>query len=151
MRAAEENYPPLQDADDGYASLTRWLMNESALVRLSAICEGTAVGHVQLTEPHDYLVTRSGELGLSTQPASLGEVGKFFVDPAVRRSGTGSALFSTLSAYAHSIDRTLVLAVIDNSPDAVSFYRAQGMVETGTFVGVHGTNHVFVETSGGEE
>ena len=43
------------------------------------------------------------------------------------------------------MNRILVLAVIDDSPGAATFYASQGFAAVGTFVGRHGVNQVFVD------
>ncbi len=145
VRAADPTYPPSADAEDNASSLASWLLSDDAnlLSRWVAIIDNRVVGHVSIAEPHDYIL----KFFQSTQYAAvasdqLGEVAKFFVDPLAQRSGVGSRLLSRACEVTIAGGRSPVLAVMDTSVSARSFYAREGMEELGLFNGVHGINHV---------
>ena len=75
MRAGAEDYPPRIDVGADASELAGWLLEESSLVQLVAVAGRDVAGHVQLTEPHAYLVDRAASFDLAAQSARWAEVG----------------------------------------------------------------------------
>ena len=146
VRAMEGAYPPPQDVSGTDASYRSWLLSEPPLASWVATVDGSAVGHIATTRCHDYMERfLRGRIPRGVEARRMLEVGRFFVDPLHQGAGIGTALFETALAFVHDSGSAASLAVIEGSAVARSFYRAHGLTEVGTFEGVHGTNHVFVE------
>lgn len=151
VRAADPNYPSPVDASPNGSSFTEWLMSGKVIGRWVALLGGRVVGHVALTEPHDYLAQfLAGTAYAGLRSKDLCEVSKLFVDPDSQRSGVGGALLSHMFEVARSLDRVLALAVVSTSDSALRLYSQSALQDIGTFQGIHGTNHVFIDTKQAE-
>jgi ribosomal protein S18 acetylase RimI-like enzyme len=102
------------------------------------------LGYVQLTEPHDYIVRHFGP---TVVPSSLAEVGKLFVATPAHGRGVGEQLLAQARRAAAADRRRPVLAVLPGSEAAVRLYRRAGLLDLGTFVGVHGVNLVLGDSA----
>lgn len=149
VRGGNPTYPPPNDAAHTPIAFADWLCADVALSRWVAMVGPHVVGHVQLTPPHRYLTDY-----LATMPddpyrdVSLAEIGKLYADPNYSQHGVGSALLAHARTQASASDRAPVLAVVDTSEAAYRLYRRAGMSEVGSFAGIHGLNHILVDTVG---
>lgn len=146
VRVADPTYPPPRDADANPDSFAAWLMEEEVLGRWVSLIDGQVAGHIAITKAHPYLTGSLTTLGYES-PAGheFCEVSKFFVDPDYQGHGVGADLFKAAFEFAWSIGRQPALAVISSSSTARRFYTRKGMLEVGSFFGVHGQNFVFVD------
>lgn len=147
LRRSEGLYPPQQDVNATPGDFAFWLLSEDVLGRWVALVDGQVAGHISLTAPHQHL-TEALETMDQESPAPSGfcEVSKFFVDPDVQGRGTGAALFAAAFSFARREGLQPALAVVDTSLAARRFYGHHGMVEAGSFHGIHGENFVFVDS-----
>jgi GNAT superfamily N-acetyltransferase len=140
MNSIDANYPPHQDTDGSRASMESWLLDEMDAHRWIIELDGVTVGHILLAPAHPYLSNHLGKQIIDSK--RLLEVGKFFVSPQYREHGLGHRLFDFMQESVP--EGTLIaLAVIETSVEAVRFYQKKGLTPYGSFVGVHGVNHVF--------
>lgn len=139
---ANEDFPP-RVASDG-ASLTDWLTQDCALARFVALdVEGSARGHAQVTRLHAY--TTDAVRSVVTQPEQhLLEIGKLFVHPDHRRSGTGAALLEAAVRMVQQQERTPCVVVVHAWFAARRLYEAHGFCEAARFDGKDGLNLVMV-------
>lgn len=144
LRASGIDYPPQQDTDGSLSSLAAWLNDGPTIGRWVAVDRDAVLGYVQVTEPHDYILRH---VGPTSAPSSLAEVGKLFVSTPAQGRGIGERLLSHARRAAASHRRQAVLAVLPTSEAAVYLYRRSGLLEIGTFVGAHGVNLVFREST----
>lgn len=144
LRKSGSSYPPFMDADNTATSLASWLMEEDTLFRFVALVNGEVAGHISVTHAHPYLTDHLEEfkVGAIADNGFL-EISKFFVSPSYQKHGVGKALFSV--AIENIVNRGYepALAVIETSTQAISFYGHHGLVERGSFNGIHGVNFVF--------
>lgn len=146
VREHDATYPPPVDADHNAGDFIQWLMNEETLGRWVAILDGDVVGHISLTKAHDYLTGALDSMGYeSLSENGFCEISKFFVDPNVQGHGVGAELFAHVLREAWTLGFQPALAVISSSHAARRFYDHKGMLEVGSFHGVHGENFVFVD------
>ncbi|MCC3299279.1 GNAT family N-acetyltransferase [Arthrobacter caoxuetaonis] len=146
VRQGDPTYPPPRDADATAASFSRWLLEEEVLGRWVALVDGKVAGHLAMTRAHPYLNRALSALGYtSIAENGLSEVSKFYVDPVFQGCGVGTALFQTGFEFARARGCQPALAVISTSVLARKFYSGKGMLEVGSFMGIHGENFVFVE------
>ncbi|WP_354214861.1 GNAT family N-acetyltransferase [Arthrobacter sp. UYCo732] len=146
LRRAEGLYPPQRDVEATPTAFTGWLLSEDALGRWVAIVDGQVAGHISITAPHPYLTEALAGMGqVSPAPHGICEVSKFFVDPTVQGKGTGAQLFEAAFRFARREGMQPALAVVSTSLAARRFYDRHGMIETGSFQGIHGENFVFVD------
>lgn len=146
VRQGDPTYPPPRDAEATPASFAAWLLEEDALGRWVALVDGKVAGHLAMTRAHPYLANALSSLGYtSIAENGLSEVSKFYVDPAYQGHGVGTALFRAGFEFAWAMGCQPALAVISTSMVARRFYSQKGMLEVGSFIGVHGENFVFVE------
>jgi GNAT superfamily N-acetyltransferase len=142
VRGSERLYPPTQDITGERNSLDKWLFNSKPFTRLTGLLNGRPVGHVSVEPAHDYL---TNFLALNFESdTSFAEIGKLFVDPRAAGSGIGRMLLEESIKAAEKAELRAALAVVETSLAARRLYSKTGMTEVGTFVGVHGVNHVFV-------
>ena len=135
-------YPPTQDITEEQASLDRWLFNSDPFARLTAVIDGYPVGHVSVEPAHEYLTKFLAQHFESVD--SLAEIGKLFVAPRAAGHGVGRMLLEASIEASSEAGLQASLAVVETSVAARRLYSKLGMTEVGTFVGVHGVNHVFV-------
>ena len=140
-------YPPAQDLGVGREGIRAWLMDESAEARWVAVVGDRVVGHVLVAPPHSYLTAHLASCAPEVDPGELLEVGKLFVSPSARGSGAGTALLHTARRYARTRGRRLALAVVDSSVAARRLYARDGFEPAGEFVGIHGLNHVLLDSA----
>jgi ribosomal protein S18 acetylase RimI-like enzyme len=141
---ADPTYPPA-DVIAAWPHLDGWLTAEPVLGQWVALdLGGSVVGHVVAGSVHGYLVVALHTLRPDLDPASLGEVGRLFVDPASRDRGVGAALLSHASVFLDSRGLRAALAVLGSSRRAIALYRSLGWEEAGSFAGKQGLNHVFL-------
>ncbi|MCC3292498.1 GNAT family N-acetyltransferase [Arthrobacter sp. zg-Y1110] len=146
VRIADPTYPPPRDTPATVPAFEDWLMAEQTLGRWVAEVDGLTAGHISLTRAHRYLTDALAILGFaSTSANGYCEISKFFTDPLHQGHGVGAELFEEALAAGRSSGYQPALAVIDTSYAARRFYAARGMREAGSFSGVHGINHVFVD------
>lgn len=151
VRNSDPTYPPPVDAGCERDSFAQWLLDGQSLGRWVAVDRGRVLGYIQVVKPHRYLtdIAPSGSFD-GWGYASLGEIGKFFVRPESQRSGNGRLLFDTAIAFTRASKLVAVLAVVVTSKKAIKFYQRQGMEFVTAFSGVHGENHVYVDSEGRE-
>lgn len=130
-------------------ALRSWLVEDegSQLWRAVVVSDDDVVGHVQVTTPHAYLVDFLAYSRPSVPLDGCQEIGKFFVDPDRRGRGLGRKLLTAARGVVDATGQWSALAVLETSPEAIKLYRQEGLEEAGTFVGKHGVNHVFVDSS----
>ena len=146
VRNVDGTYPPAVDAENTVSGFSRWLMSEETVGRWVALMDGDVAGHISLTPAHGYLTQSLDDLGyVGIEGRSFCEVSKFFVDPQVQRQGVGAKLFDYAIEQGWALGLQPALAVIDTSYAARRFYARKGMLEVGSFHGVHGENFVFVD------
>lgn len=146
MRRVDPTYPPPIDAESNLDSLTQWLLSDPPTHRWVALKDGVAVGHIAVALPHEYLNTFFADRSItSTAQTGFREISKFFVDPYQQKNGIGTLLFDTALHFVNSESGQSVLAVVDSSTAAKKFYARAGLREVGTFEGIHGVNHVFID------
>jgi GNAT superfamily N-acetyltransferase len=142
VRKADPSYPPPQDADPTYESLSSWLQNEPVLARWVAVLNGSVTGHVQVSAAHKYLLDHLATDLARCRP--FAEIGKLFVAPDTQNVGIGTALLYRACEFAVSQGMRPALAVLPTSVAAIRLYRRSGMECAGTFIGVHGENLVML-------
>lgn len=147
VRDATGTYPPVRDAPRDAAAFSSWLTGDPVLKRWVALtADGTVAGHISISVLHPYLGVHLPAMGCVPVAArGFCEISKFFTDPGFQGRGVGRQLFEAATAYAWEAGYQPSLAVVDTSLDARRFYTARGLREAGTFTGVHGINHVFVD------
>lgn len=154
MRQLDDTYPPMRDAGGDRASLGNWLFDEVPVQRWVGMDGGKVVGHITVGDPHSYLTEflTNGSF-TAAEISGLSEVGKFFVDPDQQGTGVGYKVFKFVVSNLLESEKRPVLAVLSGSTAAIRFYERFGMNRAGSFVGVHGENHVYVgvSTSNGNE
>lgn len=144
VRATDAAYPPA-DAGNTRESLRAWLLEGPVHGRWTVLADGTAAGHIMTSPPHDYLLRSLADFGYTSKATEgIMEIGRFFTDPEKRGLGLGSELFTAACEAAEETGHQPALAVLDGSRAARVFYAGNGMQELGSFVGVHGLNHVLV-------
>lgn len=146
VRLNDPTYPPQIDAPDIISSVfIKWLISEPVTHRWVALVEGKVVGHISLSEGHDYLTSHlesNGEKPYSEK--GYLEIGKFYINPDFQGHGIGAKLLE------HAIDTSLkegftpALAVISTSTKAIEVYKRKKMKSIGYFNGIHGKNFIFV-------
>lgn len=132
-------YPPANDESVKVGNWTGWLFGEKTVDRLVATSEDEVLGHIVLTPAHPYI-----QPYLDSESKYF-EVGQFFVDPEIQKSGIGKKLFTEAFSISHSFDRKLSLCVLEGSQDAQRFYQHNGLHLASSFVGRDGLNMVFIE------
>jgi GNAT superfamily N-acetyltransferase len=142
LRAVDTAYPPA-DAGSTRESLAAWLMADTGDRRV-ILRNGVPAGHIMTEPAHPYLPSALDAMGHPAAGERLCEIGRFFTDPSLRNQGLGSTLFTAACDTATVAGYRPALAVLEGSVVARRFYASHGMVEAGTFSGVHGINHVFV-------
>lgn len=143
IRRADATFPPPGDAQSTSESLERWLLSDEVSARFVAILGGRVLGHVQVGDPHDYLVKHLGlDPGAGPGQSTYLEVGKLFVTPDARGLGVGAALLERALRYGEAQGKSMALAVLPASSGAIALYRKRGLVSAGSFEGIHGTNLV---------
>jgi GNAT superfamily N-acetyltransferase len=149
VRAADPSYPPPVDVEATAEAFAGWLLADDVISRWVALSDDRVVGHVALAEAHDYLLDFLGGTEFRELAGEgLCEISKLFVDPDVQRNGAGGALLATALDSAAELDRVAVLAVVAASEAARRLYARSSLTEIGTFDGIHGENHVFIEADG---
>lgn len=142
LRLSGVDYPPAADADNSDAALRSWLLDEPVLDRWVAETAGCVVGHVELSEPHRYLLDHLADQGSTGLP--LAEIGKLFVAPEAQHKGVGAALLARARESAVARGRRTALAVLPSSDAGIRMYERAGMQHAGSFSGVHGLNYVML-------
>lgn len=138
-------YPPayVEESADG---VLRWLEQDPSLLRLVALCEGRVVGHVQLVaaDGGDPDVTQA-LTGLGFEPKGFAESSCLFVHPEFRGRGIGRLLKRSAALRAWAMGLRPMSTVMVSQEESVALNRAEGWVESGSFVGKSGlVNLVFL-------
>ena len=150
VREADPTYPHPSESGSNAEDLTAWLLRDPALARWVALQDGEVRGYVQVTEPHAYLLDHLESVEYSPRAAKgFAEVAKLFVRPLQQRGGIGGRLLEVACAFAWSNGFQPGLAVVTTSSAARELYAREGMRPVGSFVGLHGINHVFVDETPG--
>ncbi|HEX9089535.1 MAG TPA: GNAT family N-acetyltransferase [Arthrobacter sp.] len=143
LRATDAVYPP---ADAGHTpeGLTLWLLDGIGAGHWVTVVDGAVTGHIGLTAPGPQMITALADLG-HVSPASAGvlEIGRFFTDPAYRRTGLGAELFRTACRTAEETGHQPALSVLAGSAGARSFCAGHGLQELGSVIGSQGRSIVF--------
>lgn len=139
------SYPPLyvEATVDG---VSRWLEQDSPLLRLVALHDGRVVGHVQLVSAGagDPDVAQA-LTGLGFDPKGFAESSRLFVHPEFRGRGIGRLLKQNAALRAWSMGLRPMSTVMVSQGESVALNRAEGWVESGSFVGKSGlVNLVFL-------
>lgn len=146
VRESDSTYPPQQDAEATVESFSEWLLNAPVLQRWVALVDGVVAGHVLLTPAHEYLTDfLDTKKYPTTHERGFAEIAKFFVSPDFQGHGLGDLLFRTACAVSEDLLMQPGLAVVSTSEKAVRFYAHHGMHKIGSFHGIHGVNHVFMQ------
>ena len=146
VRDADPTYPPPADVGPTRGALREWLLRDEAIGRWVALLRDGVGGYVQLTAPHAYLLKHlEGRGYIPLARGGIAEVSQLFVSPRAARQGVGTRLFRHACEVAWAHDLQPALAVVSSSAHAVRLYTREGMRQIGTFDGVHGENHVFVD------
>jgi len=138
-------YPPLY-VDATSDGVSRWLEQDSSLLRLVALYDGRVVGHVQLVAAGsgDPDVTSALD-GLGLDPGGFAESSRLFVHPEFRGIGVGRLLKRVAASRAWALGFRPVSAVMVSQEESVALNRSEGWVESGSFVGKSGlVNLVFL-------
>lgn len=152
LQETDAFYPPRVGLKLTAAELVGWLTLDPVLQRWVALRDKVVIGHISIANPHDYILDflRGFELvDYSQNPFT--EIGQFFVQSSDQRSGAGKLLFEEALSFSSKNHLKPILAVIDGSSKARSFYAAQGLEKLGEFKGIHGINHVFSLKSSAQE
>jgi GNAT superfamily N-acetyltransferase len=123
-----------------------WLASEPVLRRWVACMGRRVVGHVQVTEPHDYLRRYLLSAIGARDPASMLELGRLFVDPDLQGRGIARDLLKPACQFIVEQERSPILAVLEGSARAISLYESSGWYIDGDFDGVQGRNLVMMRS-----
>jgi ribosomal protein S18 acetylase RimI-like enzyme len=140
INEADSAYPPPGSIHVQNEDWESWLFEDSVSIRLVAVKNERVVGHIVLEPVNDYITQR-----LDDPAVSRLEIGQFFVDPTIQKSGIGNKLFQTALEISKSLERKIALVVLDGSDDAKRFYSHHGLREVGKFTGRDGVNTIFIE------
>nr|WP_240977481.1 GNAT family N-acetyltransferase [Knoellia sp. DB2414S] len=113
---------PVEDFLVREGELGAWV----AEVEDAAIGTQRLAGHVSVTGAGDGVEADGWSLGTGRPLAELAAVSVLFVDHTLAGRGIGTALLDAAVAFIRASGRAPVLDVVQESADAVAFYRARG-------------------------
>ena len=142
VRLQGGTYPPSY-VEATSAGVLAWLESERALLRLVALVDGRVVGHVQLVAvgSGDPDVVAAVE-GLGLDPSGFAESSQLFVHPEFRGLGVDRLLKRRAAEWAWSQGLRPVSTVMVSQAESVALNRAEGWVESGSFVGKSGLENL---------
>ncbi|WP_171983347.1 GNAT family N-acetyltransferase [Arthrobacter sp. SRS-W-1-2016] len=108
--------------------------------------DGRIAGHISVNQLRPALGAHLPVMGcVPVAERGFCEISQFFVHPEFQGRGVGRELFSIATGYAWENGYQPALTVEETSWDARRFCTARGFREVGTFTGLRGVSHVFVD------
>ena len=109
-----------------------WLTGHAGLAAWISETAGALDGHLSLHGTDETRARRQWREAVPVPVELLAVVSRFFVAPAARGRGVGSALIETAQDHAAERGLRLVLDVADHNHDAIAFYMRRGWRRAGT-------------------
>jgi GNAT superfamily N-acetyltransferase len=109
-----------------------WLAARDCLAAWVSKTDGALDGHLSLHGTDESRVRPQWREAVPGPVQRLAVVSRFFVAPAARGRGVGSALIETAQEHAAERGLRLVLDVADHNHDAIGFYVRRGWQRVGT-------------------
>lgn len=126
-----------QDTNDAYLA---WLRDEDAQIwhRVTAVIAGRVVGHVLVSEAHEYAREHLAAFGKARHVL---EISRLFVDPALQGDGVGSDLLQAAVSFIESVGAQPMLVMVEDQK-LQGWYEDLGWHVVASFDGVQGKNLV---------
>lgn len=142
VRLQGGTYPPSY-VEATSAGVLAWLESDRALLRLVALVDGRVVGHVQMVAvgSGDPDVVAAVD-GLGLDPSGFAESSRLFVHPEFRGLGVGRLLKRAAAEWAWSQGLRPMSTVMVLQTESVALNRAEGWVESGSFIGKSGLENL---------
>ncbi len=122
-----DRYPAVWPAEP-----VRWLLGRECIAAWVAEDAGRLLGHLSLHRTDASRERWQWREALAIPLERLAVVSRFFVAPAARRRGVGSALLDGAEHHAGEHGLSLVLDVAEHNRGAIAFYEHRGWRRVGT-------------------